>query len=245
MDIIEATEAFEKWLEQQVPLVRQDLKLKHASMAEAAFPFFRATFYRWLQLWQDVCKDIADAPKVLGVGDLHIENFGTWRDVEGRLIWGVNDLDEAWPAAYTLDLVRVTASAYLAIWEQHLSLTRREAAEAIEARLSRRLGCRRQSLCPRRRSSMVTPDGPQQITRSRQVLGQTQSLAKVSRQGSEECTETPSRRISHFRDGFRSKTPHRRTRQFRPSAHSRHGHLARRPYRPRSQGHSTFRVGLD
>ena len=132
MGIIEATQAFEKWLEQQVPLVRQDLKLKHASMAEAAFPFFRATFYRWLQLWQDVCKDIADAPKVLGVGDLHIENFGTWRDEEGRLIWGVNDLDEAWPAAYTLDLVRVTASAYLAIWEQHLSLTRREAADAIE-----------------------------------------------------------------------------------------------------------------
>jgi Uncharacterized protein conserved in bacteria (DUF2252) len=72
------------------------------------------------------------APKVLGVGDLHIENFGTWRDEEGRLIWGVNDLDEVWPAAYTLDLVRLTTSAYLAIAGEHLKLTRREASEAVE-----------------------------------------------------------------------------------------------------------------
>jgi hypothetical protein len=132
MKVIAATAEFEKWLERQVPLVRQDLFLKHAHMAEAAFPFFRATFYRWLQLWPEVCGDVTRAPRVLGVGDLHIENFGTWRDEEGRLIWGVNDLDEAWPAAYTLDLVRLTASAYLAIEEEHLTLTRHAAAEAIE-----------------------------------------------------------------------------------------------------------------
>jgi hypothetical protein len=75
---------------------------------------------------------LAKAPSVLAIGDLHIENFGTWRDGEGRLIWGVNDLDEAWPADYTLDLVRLATSGYLAISAEHLSLTRREAAEAIE-----------------------------------------------------------------------------------------------------------------
>ncbi|HXM95945.1 MAG TPA: DUF2252 family protein [Candidatus Dormibacteraeota bacterium] len=132
MHIFQATEDFERWLSKQIPLVRQDLALKHAHMAEAAFPFFRATFYRWLQLWPERCPDLAKAPAVLSVGDLHIENFGTWRDEEGRLIWGVNDLDEAWPAAYTLDLVRLTASAYMAIWELHLSLTRKQAAQAIE-----------------------------------------------------------------------------------------------------------------
>src|SRR5205807_1909375 len=72
---------------------------------------------------------VAPGAKIL---DLHVENFGTWRDEEGRLIWGVNDLDEAWPCAYTLDLARLTTSAYLAISEEHLSLTRREAAEAVE-----------------------------------------------------------------------------------------------------------------
>src|SRR5713226_906346 len=132
MNVIDATADFERWLRKQIPLVRQDLALKHAHMAEAPFPFMRATFYRWLQRWHEVCPDLVRAPSVLAVGDLHIENFGTWRDQEGRLIWGVNDLDEAWPAPYTLDLLRLTTSAYLAIWAEHLSLTRREAAEAIE-----------------------------------------------------------------------------------------------------------------
>ena len=100
-------------------------------MAEAAFPFFRGTFYRWLQLWPSVCGDLAKAPKVLAVGDLHIENFGTWRDLEGRLIWGVNDLDEVYPASYAMDLVRVTTSAYLAILGKHLSVSLREASLAI------------------------------------------------------------------------------------------------------------------
>ena len=132
MNIVKATRQFERWLAEKIPLVRQDLALKHAHMAEASFPFFRATFYRWLQQWPELCPDLTKAPNVVAVGDLHIENFGTWRDQEGRLIWGVNDLDEAWPAPYTLDLVRLTTSAYLAISGAHLSLSRREAAEAIE-----------------------------------------------------------------------------------------------------------------
>jgi Uncharacterized protein conserved in bacteria (DUF2252) len=132
MNIIRATRDFERWLAKQIPLVRGDVALKHQHMAESPFAFFRATFYRWLQLWHANCVDVAGAPKVLAVGDLHIENFGTWRDQEGRLIWGVNDLDEVWPGPYTLDLIRLTTSAYLAISGEHLGLTKREASEAIE-----------------------------------------------------------------------------------------------------------------
>ncbi len=101
-------------------------------MAKAAFPFFRATFLPLAQWWPIVCPDLARAPQVLAVGDLHIDNFGTWRDLEGRLIWGVNDFDEAWPVAYTVDLVRLLASCYLAIEEEHLSLTRKKANQALE-----------------------------------------------------------------------------------------------------------------
>src|SRR5438309_10430700 len=132
MNIFKATADFERWLANRLPIIRQDIALKHTHMAEAPFPFFRATFYRWIQLWPEVCPDLAKAPAVLAIGDLHVENFGTWRDEEGRLIWGVNDLDEAWPASYALDLVRLSTSAYLAISGEHLGLTRREAAEAIE-----------------------------------------------------------------------------------------------------------------
>lgn len=131
-NILEASEDFERWVAKQVQIVPSDLALKHRHMAEAVFPFLRATFYRWAQLWPEVCPELSRAPQVLAVGDLHVENFGTWRDAEGRLVWGVNDFDEAWPASYTADLVRLTASAYLAIEDQHLVLTRREAREAIE-----------------------------------------------------------------------------------------------------------------
>ena len=55
-------------------------------MADSPFAFLRATFYRWVQLWPKVCPELANAALVLGVGDLHVENFGTWRDSEGRLI---------------------------------------------------------------------------------------------------------------------------------------------------------------
>ena len=50
----------------------------------------------------------------LAIGDLHVENFGTWRDKEGRLIWGVDDFDEAYSLPYTHDLVRLAASAEIA-----------------------------------------------------------------------------------------------------------------------------------
>ncbi len=100
-------------------------------MRESAFLFLRATFYRWAQLWPQVCADLAAAPKALAVGDLHVENFGTWRDAEGRLIWGINDFDEAWPLAYTNDLVRLAASVNLAIRESRLTLDCEAGAGAI------------------------------------------------------------------------------------------------------------------
>lgn len=131
-DIVRATADFEKWASRHVNLIASDVKLKHANMALSAFPFFRATFYRWAQLWPLICPELTNAPHVLAVGDLHVENFGTWRDLEGRLIWGVNDFDEAWPAPYAVDLVRLTTSAYLAIQTDHLRLRRKKACEAIE-----------------------------------------------------------------------------------------------------------------
>src|SRR5207244_731747 len=131
MNIFKATADFERWLAKRLPIVRQDIALKHQHMADAAFPFFRATFYRWLQLWPEVCPELAKAPPVLAVGDLHLENFGTWRDEEGRLVWGVNDVDEACDIPYTLDLVRLATSAVLAIREGHLNITPPSACRAI------------------------------------------------------------------------------------------------------------------
>src|SRR6266571_3398804 len=131
MNMVKATRRFEEWLRRRTAVVEPDLRTKHKHMAEAAFPFLRATFYRWMQVWPEVCSDLAKAPKVLAVGDLHIENFGTWRDAEGRLIWGVNDFDEAAEVPYTNDLLRLATSAILAAEEGHLALKPKEACNAI------------------------------------------------------------------------------------------------------------------
>ncbi|HEY7336005.1 MAG TPA: DUF2252 family protein [Bryobacteraceae bacterium] len=114
-----------------MPLIRADLALKHQAMSESAFRFLRATFYRWAQTFPRVCADLMDAPQPLAIGDLHVENFGTWRDIEGRLIWGINDFDEACRLPYTVDLVRLATSAHLAIDGEHLRLSKAQASKAI------------------------------------------------------------------------------------------------------------------
>jgi Uncharacterized protein conserved in bacteria (DUF2252) len=131
MNIVKATHRFEEWLGRHTMLVKPDLRLKHQRMAEAVFPFLRATFYRWMQIWPEVCLDLAKAPPVLAVGDLHVENFGTWRDIEGRLVWGINDFDEAAVLPYTIDLVRLATSAMLAIADGRLALKPKEACASI------------------------------------------------------------------------------------------------------------------
>ncbi len=133
MDIKQATKDYEAWLRQRIPLIEADLRRKHQRMAQSPFPFLRATFYRWVQLWPQICPELAKAPVVLGVGDLHVENFGTWRDREGRLVWGVNDFDEVARMPYTNDLVRLAVSAQLAIRENHLAGDPGQACDAILA----------------------------------------------------------------------------------------------------------------
>jgi uncharacterized protein (DUF2252 family) len=110
MNIVKATKKYEDWLGLHIPIVGRDLRLKHEQMAAALFPFFRATFYRWVQVWPEVCAELDRVPHILSVGDLHVENFGTWRDTDGRLVWGVNDFDEACVFPYTMDLVRLATS---------------------------------------------------------------------------------------------------------------------------------------
>lgn len=131
MTIVQATKEYEKWLGGQISILRPDLAAKHEHMAGDAFSFLRATFYRWMQLIPEHCKEAFKAPVVLSVGDLHVENYGTWRDAEGRLIWGINDFDEAFPLPYTNDLLRLATSAALAIELEHLLIPLGIACAAI------------------------------------------------------------------------------------------------------------------
>jgi hypothetical protein len=88
----------------------RDLQRKHARMREDAFLFLRGSCWRWAQAAPTLCPELMDAPAVGSVGDAHAGNFGLWRDAESRLVFGVNDFDEACVAPYPLDLVRLCAS---------------------------------------------------------------------------------------------------------------------------------------
>src|ERR1700744_5511121 len=100
-DIESVTANYEAGMRSCTTVLRSDLQSKHEKTKETPFGFLRGTFYRWAQLWPSLCADLCGAPKVLAVGDLHVNSFGTWRDAEGRLCWGLDDCDEPWPLAST------------------------------------------------------------------------------------------------------------------------------------------------
>src|ERR1700678_3703505 len=126
-----ATADYESWMRNCTTVISSDLQSKHEQMKESPFGFLRGTFYRWAQLWPSECADLCSAPKVVAVGDLHVNSFGTWRDAEGRLCWGVDDFDEAYPLAYTNDLVRVAASLKIVIDAEGLSIKLKDECKAI------------------------------------------------------------------------------------------------------------------
>jgi hypothetical protein len=126
-----ATETYLEWLARYCKLDQKGLEKKDKKMRESAFAFLRGTFYRWPSAFGEVDGAVQDAPEILCVGDCHLENFGTWRDLEGRLIWGFNDFDEATRLPFTSDLVRLSASARLAMEEPGFLLPPEHAVDAI------------------------------------------------------------------------------------------------------------------
>ena len=97
-NIRKSVQAYEDWMGKQ--LGPRDRREGHRAQAREDARRARSsscarTYWRWAETILEVCPDLADATPVLAVGDIHLENFGTWRDADGRLVWGVNDFDEA------------------------------------------------------------------------------------------------------------------------------------------------------
>ena len=105
---------------ERADLSKRLLEKKHRKMTDGPFPFLRATFYRWVEQWPAVCPHLAsrDADVLLAVGDLHVENFGVWKNSLEQHVWGVNDFDEACELPFTSDIVRLAVSVALAAEHQ-------------------------------------------------------------------------------------------------------------------------------
>lgn len=142
MSVIADVASYEAWLRTRCKVVERGLEKKHKRMAKSSLLFFRATCFRFAGQMPAIDAELSRAPVVTCVGDAHIENFGTWRDGEGRLVWGVNDFDEAAWLPYTFDLVRLATSARLA---GNLPIAAKERAQAILK--GYRAGLRRPAPC--------------------------------------------------------------------------------------------------
>ena len=123
--------AYEEWCDRAIPSDAAARRDKHLRMAASAFAFLRGSYPVWLDRFGS--DPAHDAPAVpLGVGDLHVENFGTWLAPAGEA-FGVNDYDETGPVPFTNDLVRLATSAVLAVRAGHLGLDPKDIAKHLRA----------------------------------------------------------------------------------------------------------------
>ncbi|WP_371540468.1 DUF2252 domain-containing protein [Streptomyces sp. NBC_01023] len=92
-------------------------RVKFRKMAASAFAFYRGAACLF---YEDLGESTEGGPyldertgRVWVHGDLHAENFGTYLDANGRLIFNVNDFDEAYVGPFTWDVQRFAASLAL------------------------------------------------------------------------------------------------------------------------------------
>ncbi len=96
------------------------LEGRYARMAATPVDFYRGSIALFLRDWRDGATGLStsafsvDAPMPLGVGDPHVENFGTLEGPDGRLTLEANDLDGADRVPYLWDLRRLTVGLCVA-----------------------------------------------------------------------------------------------------------------------------------
>ncbi|WPW18777.1 DUF2252 domain-containing protein [Streptomyces sp. HNS054] len=104
-------------------------RVKFRKMAASAFAFYRGTaslFYHDLSAGRGGAAHSGPylderTSRVWVHGDLHAENFGTYMDAGGRLVFNVNDFDEAYVGPFLWDLKRFAASMALIGYAKALS----------------------------------------------------------------------------------------------------------------------------
>ncbi len=107
------------------PLMRADpaaFRAKYRKMARDPHAFYRGTACLF---YSDVTAEADDwsrhgAERIWIHGDLHVENFGTYLNSDGRLVFDINDFDEAYLGRFTWDLQRFAASLALVAWQKAL-----------------------------------------------------------------------------------------------------------------------------
>ncbi|NOS54910.1 MAG: DUF2252 family protein [Cyclobacteriaceae bacterium] len=109
------------------------LKRKYALMAIDPFTFYRATCFLF---YEDLAKNpiINRGPLAWICGDLHLENFGSYRATNGLVYFDINDFDEAQLAPALWEVQRFLCSIGLAT--ETWNYSQQEASSLMETALS-------------------------------------------------------------------------------------------------------------
>jgi uncharacterized protein (DUF2252 family) len=105
------------------------LWLKFKALRGDAYAFFRGTaplFYRSLPK----ARVLAKAPATLACGDLHLENFGSYKGDNRLVYFDLNDFDEACVAPIAFELTRFITSIYVSA--KPLKIGDKQAAALIQ-----------------------------------------------------------------------------------------------------------------
>ncbi len=89
------------------------VQLKYEAMAENAFRFFRGTCHLF---YEDLAaaEPLPLSPLAWICGDLHIENFGSYKGDNKLVYFDLNDFDEALLAPCSYEVVRMVTSIFIA-----------------------------------------------------------------------------------------------------------------------------------
>jgi uncharacterized protein (DUF2252 family) len=101
----------------RLPDLRQ---LKYQLLCQDPFRFLRGTGHLFYEDWPRT-SPLNQAPLVWVCGDLHLENFGTYKGRDRTVYFDINDFDEAALAPCTWDLARLLTSIFVVADLLHLS----------------------------------------------------------------------------------------------------------------------------
>ncbi len=87
----------------------QRLGLKYQAMRKNSFVFFRGTCHLFYEDWP-AKSPLNDAPSTWICGDLHLENFGSYKGDNRLVYFDMNDFDEAILAPCTWEIARLLTS---------------------------------------------------------------------------------------------------------------------------------------
>jgi uncharacterized protein (DUF2252 family) len=104
-------------------------EIKYRTMAESLFRFFRGTCHLF---YEDLHRQDSLDPAPLSwiCGDLHIENFGSYKGNNRLVYFDLNDFDEAVLAPLSWEIVRMISSIFVAF--DSLGIKRKEGARTAK-----------------------------------------------------------------------------------------------------------------